>query len=118
LFVMPTWFIFEPLKRAPLATGVTATLDPAPTWQFSQTALVGKWLTGLPTMAKPMAGIAKPAAASPWHCWQLVEVLGALAWISLKVGNAAKSLPDLWQELHCAVAANGMWLAGLSWPLK
>ena len=33
------------------------------------------------------------------------------------VGITAKS-GLVWHEVHCAVAAYGMWLAGLSWPLK
>ena len=31
LFVMPLWLIFEPVNLAPLPTGVTAMLEPAPT---------------------------------------------------------------------------------------
>jgi hypothetical protein len=38
--------------------------------------------------------------------------------MSVMLGITAKSAPDLWHELHWAVAANGMWLAGLSWALK
>ena len=33
------------------------------------------------------------------------------------VGNTEKSVL-VWQDVHCAVAAYGMWLDGLSWPLK
>jgi hypothetical protein len=39
--VIPTWFIFEPEKSAPLGTGVAAMLDPEPTWQTSQDCVVG-----------------------------------------------------------------------------
>ena len=42
LLVMPLWLIFEPLNFAPLPTGVAAMLDPAPTWQVSHDALVGR----------------------------------------------------------------------------
>jgi hypothetical protein len=79
----------EPLNLAPLPTGRLAMLEPAPTWQVSQAALVGMWLPGKPTMLKFAAGIAKLAAALPWHCVQLAVVLGALAWILAKVGIAA-----------------------------
>ena len=33
------------------------------------------------------------------------------------VGITEKSVL-VWQDVHCALAAYGMWLAGLSWPLK
>jgi hypothetical protein len=79
LLVMPAWLIFEPLNLAPLTTGRVAMLEPAPTWQVSQEAVVGIWLglVGNPTMLKLAAGMAKLAAASPWHCAQLFVVLGA-----------------------------------------
>ena len=41
LLVMPVWLISEPANFAPSPTGVTAMLEPAPTWQLSQPALVG-----------------------------------------------------------------------------
>ena len=41
LFVMPTWLMREPLKRAPSTTGVLAMLEPGPTWHCSHGALVG-----------------------------------------------------------------------------
>ncbi len=117
LFVMPAWLIAEPAKRAPLGTGRVGTLEPAPTWQASQDALVGMWLEGRPTTLKPRAGIAKLGAAAPWHCAQLLVVLGALAWMLASVGRVEKS-PVVWQAVHCAVAAVGMWLAGLTAPSK
>jgi hypothetical protein len=117
LLLMPLWLISEPLNLAPLPTGVAAMLDPAPTWQVSHAALVGRWLLGRPTMEKPMAGIAKLAAAEPWHCAQLAVVLGALAWMLASVGITAKSV-DVWQVLHCADAANGMWFDGTTCALK
>ena len=86
LLVMPVWLISELLNLAPLLTGRLATLEPEPTWQVSQAALVGMWLPGSPTMLKFAAGIAKPAAALPWHCAQLLVVLGALAWMLVTVG--------------------------------
>jgi hypothetical protein len=61
LLVIPVWLIKEPLNLAPLPTGKLATLEPAPTWQLSQAAPVGRWLPGGPTMAKLAAGMAKPA---------------------------------------------------------
>jgi len=70
-------------------------------------------LPGIPTIEKFAAGIAKLAAAVPWHCAQLPLVLGALAWILANVGITEKSV-DVWQLLHCAVADVGMWFAGLS----
>ena len=81
LLAMPAWFICEPLKRAPLTTGVAGMLEPAPTWQVSQEAVVGTWLDGRPTIEKLADGMANEAAAAPWHCAQLLDVLGALAWM-------------------------------------
>ena len=49
----------------------------------------------------------KLGAALPWHCAQLLVVLGALAWMFASVGITEKSL-DVWQALHCAPAAVGM----------
>jgi hypothetical protein len=89
LVAMPAWFISEPLNLAPLPTGSTVIDEPAPTWQDSQAALVGMWLPGRPTMLKLAAGIAKDAAAAPWHCAQLLVVLGAKAWILASVGITA-----------------------------
>jgi uncharacterized membrane protein YuzA (DUF378 family) len=100
-----------------LPTGVAAMLEPAPTWQLSHDALVGMWLPGRPTMLKPTAGIAKLVAAAPWHCAQLLVVLCALAWMAASVGITEKSLV-VWQALHCAAAAYGMWFAGLSCAVK
>jgi hypothetical protein len=37
-------------------------------------------------MEKLAAGMAKLAAAAPWHCAQLPVVLGALAWMLASVG--------------------------------
>src|SRR6266850_5080250 len=68
-------------------------------------------------MLKPADGIAKLAAAEPWHCAQLVVVLGALSWMFASVGRAAKSAV-VWQAVHCALAEVGMWLAGLSVAVK
>jgi hypothetical protein len=65
LVVMPAWFISEALNLAPSTTGVAAMLEPLPTWQLSHAAVVGRCVAGLPTTAKPIDGIAKPAAASP-----------------------------------------------------
>ncbi|HUP05897.1 MAG TPA: hypothetical protein VMU47_02020, partial [Caldimonas sp.] len=67
LLVMPLWLIFEPANVAPLGTGSVGTLEPAPTWQVSHEADVGTWLAGSPTIEKFAAGIAKLAAADPWH---------------------------------------------------
>ena len=74
-------------------------------------------MLGRPTIVKFAAGIAKLAAAAPWHCAQLVLVLWALAWMFVIVGITAKSAA-VWQAVHCAVAAYGMWLAGRSVALK
>ena len=89
LLVMPEWLMSEPLNFAPLSTGVEAMLEPAPTWQSSHDAVVGTWLPGKPTMEKLAEGMAKLAAALPWHCAQLVVVLGAQAWMLVSVGSAA-----------------------------
>ena len=95
LVVMPAWLILEPLNFAPLTTGVAAMLEPEPTWQTSHDAVVGMWLVGRPTIEKLAAGIAKLGAAAPWHCAQLLVVLGALAWIAVTVGITEKSPPDV-----------------------
>ena len=86
LLVMPAWLMREPENLAPLGTGSVGTLEPVPTWQASQEALVGMWVEGRPTMLKLAEGIAKLGAAAPWHCAQLVVVLGALAWMLASVG--------------------------------
>jgi hypothetical protein len=75
--VRPAWFIAEFANFAPLTTGVAAMLEPAPTWQVSQEAVVGTWFDGSPTIEKFAAGIANEAAALPWHWSQLAVVLGA-----------------------------------------
>jgi hypothetical protein len=75
---MPAWLIAEPVNLLPFGTGVAGTLEPAPTWQVSQAAVVGMWFDGVVTIEKFAAGIAKPAATVlPWHCAQLLVVLGA-----------------------------------------
>ena len=117
LLVMPEWLIFEPVNLAPFGTGEVGTLEPAPTWHVSHDADVGTWLPGRPRIEKFAAGIAKLAAAEPWHCAQLVVVLGALAWMFASVGITEKSL-DVWQASHAALTAVGMWFAGLSFAVK
>jgi hypothetical protein len=47
----------------------------------------------------------------------LLLVLGAWAWMAASVGMTEKSV-EVWQELHWAVAANGIWLPGLSWVVN
>jgi hypothetical protein len=89
LLVIPLWLMREPLNLAPSPTGVAAMLEPAPTWQTSHEALVGRWLAGSPTMLKLAEAIAKLGAAAPWHCAQFALVLGALAWMLASVGSAA-----------------------------
>jgi hypothetical protein len=90
LFVIPVWLISELLNLAPLPTGRLATLEPEPTWQVSQAALLGMWLVGGPTITKLAAGIAKPdTTLAAWHCAQLFVVLGALAWMLARVGITA-----------------------------
>jgi hypothetical protein len=112
--VIPAWLIAEFVNRAPLGTGVVATLEAAPTWQDSQAAVVGMWLEGVVTIEKFAAGMAKPAATvGPWHCAQLLVVLGALLWMSMSAGITEKSAP-LWQFEQLAVAEVGMWFAGFS----
>jgi hypothetical protein len=111
--VIPEWFIFEPENFAPVLTGVAVMLEPAPTWQTSQDAVVGMWFVGRPTIVKFAAGIAKVDAADPWHWAQLVVVLGAYWWIAVSVGMTAKSVP-VWQFAQVALVAVGMWFDGLS----
>ena len=74
-------------------------------------------MLGRPTTLKPTEGIAKLAAAEPWHCAQLLAVLGAFAWMFASVGSTAKS-PVVWQATHCADAAVGMWLDGVACAVK
>jgi hypothetical protein len=75
--VRPAWLIAELVNLAPSITGVVATLEPAPTWHDSHAAVVGMCVAGSPTIVKFAAGIAKVGAALPWHCAQLLLVLGA-----------------------------------------
>ncbi len=98
--VIPAWLIVEPENRTPLPTGSAAMLEPGPTWQVSHDAVVGRWLPGRPMTVKPAEGIAKLAAAAPWHCAQLPVVLGALAWMLASVGMVAKSPCVVWQAVH------------------
>ncbi len=83
---MPAWLMREPENFAPSTTGSAVMLEPAPTWQASHDTVVGMWLEGRPTMLKLAAGIAKLGAAAPWHCAQLLLVLGALAWMLVMLG--------------------------------
>ncbi len=62
---MPAWFISEPPKLAPSTTGAAAIDEPAPTWQVSHEALVGRWSPGRPTIEKFAAGMANDGAADP-----------------------------------------------------
>ena len=55
-------------------------------------------------MLKLAAGIAKLAAALPWHCAQLPVMLWVLAWMLASVGSTEKSLL-VWQAAHWALAA-------------
>jgi hypothetical protein len=76
--VSPAWLIAEFVNLAPSTTGGGGVLEPAPTWQTSQEAVVGTWLVGVVTIEKFAAGIAKVGAVvGPWHCAQLAVVLGA-----------------------------------------
>ena len=76
--VTPAWPIAEPENFAPSTTGVAAMLEPAPTWQPSQPALVGRWFGGVVTIEKFAPGIAKVGAVDgPWHWVQFALVLGA-----------------------------------------
>ena len=80
--------------------------------------MMGMWLAGGPTMLKFAAGIANPATTfAAWHCAQLLVVLGAFAWMLASVGSTEKSVV-VWHALQVAVADVGMWLAGLSCPVK
>jgi hypothetical protein len=105
--VSVAWLMREPENLAPFGTGVLAMLELAPTWQTSQDCEVGTWLDGRPTIVKFTAGIAKDAAALPWHWAQLVVVLGAYWWIAANVGITEKSVP-VWQFVQVAVVAVGM----------
>jgi hypothetical protein len=64
-------------------------------------------LLGIPTIEKLIDGIANDAAAAPWHCSQLLLVLGALAWMLASVGITEKSL-EVWHAEQGAPAAVGM----------
>jgi hypothetical protein len=116
--VTPAWFIAEFAKRSPLMTGAAEMLEPGPTWQLSQGALVGMWFEGEVTIEKLAAGIAKPGAVvGPWHCAQFEVVLGAFAWMSTIAGITEKSVL-LWQAVHETPLAVGMWFEGFSIPSK
>jgi hypothetical protein len=115
--VRPVWLIAEFVNLAPSNTGVAAMLDPAPTWQLSHAAVVGMCVAGSPTIVKFAAGIAKVGAALPWHCAQLLIVLGAYAWMLVSVGRVAMLLV-VWQFAQVAVVAYGMWFGGFDWPSK
>ena len=115
--VRPLWFIAEPANFAPSVTGAATMLEPAPTWHNSHDWDVGMWFEGRPAIEKLTAGMAKESAALPWHCAQLVVVLGAYAWMFVSVGITEKSVP-VWQLVHVAVVAVGMWFDGLSMPSK
>jgi hypothetical protein len=114
--VSPLWLIAEFVNFAPFGTGVAAMLEPAPTWQDSHAAVVGMWVAGIPTIEKLAAGIAKLGAALPWHCAQLLLVLGAYKWMFATVGITAKSLL-VWQFAQFEVVANGMWFDGNAPPV-
>src|SRR3974390_2982510 len=105
---MPAWLIAEFVNFAPFGTGVAAMLEPAPTWQVSQAPPCVTWFAGVVTIEKFAAGIAKPGATvGPWHCVQLLVVLGAYRWMFVSVGNAEKS-PLVWQFAQVALADVGM----------
>ena len=89
LLLMPAWLMREPLKRAPSTTGVAVIEEPAPTWQTSQDAVVGMWFVGQAHDREVRRRDRKDAAAAPWHCAQLLLVLGALAWMLVSVGMVA-----------------------------
>jgi hypothetical protein len=73
--------------------------------------VVGTWFDGRPTIEKFTAGIAYVAALAPWHCEQLVVVLGAYRWMFAIVGICAK-FGVVWHELQLVPAANGIWFDG------
>lgn len=115
--VMPLWLNAELANLAPFCTG-SCKLLLAPTWQLSHPSEpIAMWLLGVDTIANPIAGKAKLGAAVPWHCAQLVVVEGALAWIAAIVGITEKSVL-VWQAAQVALAAVGMWLAGLALTVK
>jgi hypothetical protein len=75
--VTPLWLYAELVNFAPVFTGSVRLLL-APTWQFSHPSLaMPMWLPGVETIEKLALGIAKLAAAEPWHCAQLVLLDGA-----------------------------------------
>src|SRR5579871_234711 len=109
---MPAWLIAEFVNLAPLTTGSAAMLEPAPTWQLSQAAVVGTWFAGIVTIEKPIAGMAYVGAVvGPWHCVQLPVVLGAYRWMFVSDGTTEKLLA-VWQSVHSEVGLTGMWLDG------
>ena len=116
--VMPAWLIAEFVNFAPFGTGVAAMLEFAPMWQLSQVPPCVTWVPGVVTIEKFAAGIAKPGAVvGPWHCVQLLVVLGAYRWMLASVGITEKSLL-VWQFEQVAVADVGMWFWGLAVPVK
>jgi hypothetical protein len=113
LLLIPAWFISELLNLAPSTTVIEGIDEPEPTWQVSHAALVGMWLLGRPTSTKPMRGMEKKAAESPWQVAHPAEVVGALAWMAVSDGVTEK-LGLLWQALQEAPKATGMWFSGLA----
>ena len=83
----PPWLNLALLNLAPSTTGI-CTLLPAAMWQASQPwPFIPMWLLGGPTSGGTIVGEAKADnAAELWHCWQLVLVDYALAWIFVMVG--------------------------------
>ena len=86
LLVMPAWLMREPENFAPLGTGSVGTLEPADVADLAGGAgrdVVGRQADDAEVGRRN--GEAKRRVA-PWHCAQLVVVLGALAWIAASVG--------------------------------
>jgi hypothetical protein len=75
------------------------------------------WLAAVVLIAKLAAGMAKVAAAAPWHCAQLLVCDGAFAWMAVMEGIVAK-FEVVWHAGHPAAAEVGIWLAGLDGSVK
>ena len=106
----------EPARRCRPAS--PAMLEPAPTWQVSHDA------AGRDVVAR-QADDAEAGRRDREARRRRAVALRAVARRALRVGmdrrpasGSPRSRPLVWQAVHCAAAAYGMWLAGLSWAVK
>src|ERR1700674_5494019 len=93
-----TMILVMPTNEAPVTVGPwhpTQVVRPA--WLIADFVNFAPSSTGVAAMLGP---------ALPWHCVQLLLVLGAYAWMFVSVGSVAKLLV-VWQFAHVDVVATG-----------